>query len=166
VTISPRSGIELTRSSPFPLSASARSADARAPVAGRPTTLEVRVHNGGDRPARRVVVALRPDRGIRLVGAIGSSHWPDVGPGHTATRRVRVIPLAAGHHEIEVSATSSVGPSAGTLVVDAAAPGGASGGGEPSALWWAFGGVLVVGGAAGLRRRAAVRSKERKPGDG
>jgi hypothetical protein len=157
VTISPTSGIELTSASPYPLTASARSVDPRDPVAGRPTTLEVRVHNRGDRPARRVVVALQPDRGIRLVGAIGSSHWPDVAPGRTVTRRVRAIPLTPGEHRMEVSAASSVGSSAGTLVVEARAAAGDSGGGVPAAVWWAAGGLLVAGGAAVLLRRRSGR---------
>ena len=157
VTISPRSGIELTAASPYPLTAGARSVDGRDPVTGRPTTLEVSVRNGSDRPARRIAVALRPDRGVRLIGAVASSHWADIPPHRTAVRRVRLIPLTPGRHRVELSATSSVGPSSGTVVIEARSAGDGSGGGVPAAVWWGLGGAAALAGGAALWRIRRAR---------
>jgi hypothetical protein len=62
-----------------------------------------------DRPqgtARRLVLSLHPDSGIRVIGAEARRHWPDVAPGRKVERLIRFVPRTGGRHLVRFSATS------------------------------------------------------------
>jgi hypothetical protein len=160
VAISRRSGLQLTKESPYPLSMSASGASARAPRPAEPLSIAVTVTNGGRRTARQLVVSTGVDSGLRLVGGAARGRLPPLAGGHAITRHVRVVPVAPGAHAVTLSAASSVGAATARVrFVSPAAPvGSGAGGGGSLPYAWFLGGLLCAAGVAGVARwRSAPR---------
>jgi hypothetical protein len=152
VTISPSSGIALTKTSPFParLTVSERGLEAGRPTVGKAVTIVVRVENRGRGPARDVPLAMSTDPGLRFVEH-GYDHPIRLIPvGHAVERRVRLVPRTAGRHVIRLSAGAGRATSSGELSFAAVRPTGHSG-----RLWlWLVGGCAAVGACTlAIRRR-------------
>ena len=164
VTISPRSGIQLTNRSPYrpPVAISARSLSSAARV-GRPMVLDVTLRNETDRAVRDVAVNLVADRGLRVVGANAHRRWGTVRAHAVVRRRVRIVPLTPGHHTLRLSTFAPhTATSTGDLSFTAARPGAAAtGNGPPTELWLALGAALAATAAWASRRFRGIARRRR-----
>ncbi|HKP91223.1 MAG TPA: hypothetical protein VJT75_14765 [Thermoleophilaceae bacterium] len=156
VTISPRSGIALTKKSPFPaqLKVTARPLARTSPRVGTPVTVAVRVANVGRTAVRDVPLSVATDAGARIVER-GADHPMGLIPvGRAVERRMRVVARTAGRHVIRLAAGSGRERASGELSFAATSP--PSGAGVPW-LWIAIGGCAVGAAAWALRHSRAKR---------
>jgi hypothetical protein len=159
VSISRRSGLQLTKRSPYPLSVSASTATDRAPRPTEALSIAVTVRNHGRRTAEGLAVSTGLDSGLRLVGGAARGRLPPLAGGQAITRHVRVAPVASGPHTVNLNAVSSVGGATARVRFVSPAPQSAPAihapGGPPYALFVA--GLLGAASVGGLARRRWAR---------